>query len=270
MNRSENINELASALSKAQGQLKSAVKDVENTFFRSKYADLDSVWDALRKPFSDNGLSISQGGINQNENGGKVTLVTLLMHTSGQWIESTFSTTPVKNDPQAFGSCVSYLRRYALAAIAGVTQSDDDANLATQQKESHGRNENTNNKPVLYSTTRNVSANIISATKQQDGNNGTQLGGHTKNDQITKGTNEVKKETTKEKETTNVLSKSKPEVSTLAVKAFVDKNWKATMYAKEVYDKVCEGLSIIKEREKIMYKPLPTLMSVEVVNQNGQ
>ena len=121
--KSENINELASALSKAQGQMAGALKDSDNPFYKSKYADLAAVWDACRKPLADNGLSVAQL-VNGNQ------LDTILMHSSGQWVQSTATLAPVKNDPQGLGSCVSYMRRYCLSAIVGVFQKDDDAESA--------------------------------------------------------------------------------------------------------------------------------------------
>ena len=85
MNTSEQINELAGALAKAQGTIKSAVKDAENPHFRSKYADLASVWDACRKALTDNGLSVIQAprGV-VTEMGWTVEVETRLMHSSGQ------------------------------------------------------------------------------------------------------------------------------------------------------------------------------------------
>ena len=127
MKRSESINEIATALSKAQEEMSGAVKDSSNPFFKSKYADLASVRDAIKDPFSKNGISYVQT-IEMNDKG--PVLITTLMHSSGQWIESDLQILPVKPDPQSMGSALTYARRYALAAIAGVPQVDDDAELA--------------------------------------------------------------------------------------------------------------------------------------------
>ncbi len=128
MNKSENINELAKALSKVQAILTGAVKDSKNPFFNSKYADLESVWDSIREPLAQNGFSVSQLPTMIN---GEPGLETILMHESGQYISSAVVVKPVKNDPQSYGSAYTYFRRYALAAMVGQVQVDDDANHAT-------------------------------------------------------------------------------------------------------------------------------------------
>jgi len=130
MNHSETIADLAAALAKAQASIKGALKSSENPFFKSKYADLSAVWEACREPLTKNGLAISQhaGG-----DGTTVQVETVLLHSSGQWISSTLTMRPTKSDPQAFGSAITYARRYALAAIVGVVTEDDDGNAASVQ-----------------------------------------------------------------------------------------------------------------------------------------
>lgn len=127
MNKSESINELAAALSKAQSEMDKASKGKENPFFKSLYSRLSDVQDACMPALTKNGLSVSQLPCMVGENVG---LETILMHSSGQWISSIACIKPVKNDPQSIGSALSYARRYALSAIAGVSQDDDDANAA--------------------------------------------------------------------------------------------------------------------------------------------
>lgn len=122
MERSEQINELAAALSKAQGELKGAKKDSRNPFFKSSYADLASVWDACRDALVHHGLSVTQ----TTEVGDLPTLTTTLLHSSGQWISGRLQIKPVKDDSQGMGSAMTYARRYALAAIVGVAAEDDD------------------------------------------------------------------------------------------------------------------------------------------------
>lgn len=128
INRSAEIGELAKALATAQGAMENASKDKLNPHFKSKYADLGSVWDAIREPLSKNGLSVVQ--LPCTDDGGKVQVTTLLMHASGQWIEATYSLRPTKDDPQGVGSAITYMKRYALAGI-GVAPEDDDGNLAS-------------------------------------------------------------------------------------------------------------------------------------------
>ena len=127
MKASESINELASALCNAQGQMGGAVKDSANPFFKSSYADLTSVIKAIKQPFADNGLSYTQFPVS-NENG--VGVSTRLMHISGQWLEMEYTLPTVKKDPQASGSAITYARRYALQSIAGIPTADDDAESA--------------------------------------------------------------------------------------------------------------------------------------------
>ncbi len=127
MNQSESITELAAALCDAQAAMGGAVKDSSNPFFKSKYADLGSVIKAIKEPFAAHGLSYTQFPCS-GENGIGVT--TRLMHKSGQWLESSFTLPMVKNDPQAAGAAITYARRYALQAMAGIPTADDDAESA--------------------------------------------------------------------------------------------------------------------------------------------
>lgn len=137
MNRSDTITELAKALVKAQAAIQPAVKDKTNPAFKSRYADLSSVWDACRKPLTDNGLSIVQMPIDAEP--GRVALETILLHTSGEYISSTVSTALVKTDPQGVGSALTYLRRYALSAVVGVVaDEDDDGNAASKPSATGG------------------------------------------------------------------------------------------------------------------------------------
>ena len=122
------INELAAALAKAQGVMENATMNRVNPHFKSKYADLASVWDAVRKPLSENGLAVVQIITD-----GK--LVTLLMHTSGQWVQSEYPLPPAAR-PQEMGSALTYARRYSLSAITGIAaDEDDDANAAESSKQ---------------------------------------------------------------------------------------------------------------------------------------
>jgi hypothetical protein len=127
MNQSESIAALAAALSKAQASITGALKDSANPFFKSKYADLASCWDACRKPLTDNGLAVIQT-IEAGE--GRAVLVTTLCHASGEWIKSYCPILTKDDSPQALGSAITYSRRYALAAMCGLAQIDDDAEAA--------------------------------------------------------------------------------------------------------------------------------------------
>lgn len=129
METSDNINELAAAMAKAQGVIEGAAKDKTNPHFRSKYADLGNVWDACRKALTENGLSVIQTP--HTDEAGNLHVVTMLTHSSGQWIRDTFTLPPTKADPQGYGSALTYMRRYALAAMVGVAPEDDDGNAAS-------------------------------------------------------------------------------------------------------------------------------------------
>jgi hypothetical protein len=131
MNKSENIAELAKALNKAQGEMSGAKKKSANPFFKSKFADLNSVVDAVRIPFHENGLSYSQFPISQE---GMVGVETILMHESGEWLSQQLLLPIVKNDPQAAGSAITYARRYSLQAVAGIPAEDDDGESAMTRK----------------------------------------------------------------------------------------------------------------------------------------
>jgi hypothetical protein len=126
INQSTSISELATALSKAQAQMGSAIKDSENPFFKSKYADLTSVIAAVRKPFADNGLSFVQLPVSE---AGCVGVATRIMHSSGEWLESEFLI-PCKQDAHGYAAGITYCRRLSLQAAAGVPTDDDDGNSA--------------------------------------------------------------------------------------------------------------------------------------------
>jgi hypothetical protein len=130
MQTSESIGNLAKALAAVQGSLQPAVKDADNPFFKTKYADLSSVWNSCRELLSKNGLAVIQG--NSIGLDGTVIVETMLTHTSGEWVRSELALPLAKHDPQGVGSAVTYGRRYGLAAIIGVVADvDDDANHAS-------------------------------------------------------------------------------------------------------------------------------------------
>jgi hypothetical protein len=130
IDKSEQINELAAALSKAQAKLKHVPKD-KTARIRMKaggeysynYADLGSTWDAGRAPLTENGLSISQL---PSFGDGWLMLDTILMHSSGQYISSQMRTRADEMDVKSIGSAITYLRRYAFAAIIGLVADEDD------------------------------------------------------------------------------------------------------------------------------------------------
>ena len=120
------LNELASALAKAQGEILPAPKDADNPFFKSKYASLPAIREAMREAFAKNGLSVLQI---PEVHDGSLHLHTILLHSSGQCLKcGTLSAEVDLTNPQKIGSAVSYFRRYSLAAISQtVGDTDDDA-----------------------------------------------------------------------------------------------------------------------------------------------
>jgi hypothetical protein len=121
---SPQINELACALAKAQSEFEIAGKASANPFFKSKYADLTAVVNASRPALVKNGLSVIQSVMNMND--GHSYLVTLLIHSSGQWIKSKAKHSPVKNDVQSLSSYNTYLKRMCYSSLVGVLTGDDD------------------------------------------------------------------------------------------------------------------------------------------------
>jgi hypothetical protein len=132
MEQSENIAELATALAIAQGQIENALKTRENPHFRSKYADLAGVWEACRDALTANGLSVIQSPGELVD--GRMAMTTQLCHKSGQWVRGSLTIPLGKADAQAYGSAVTYSRRFALAAFVGVSPADDDGEAATAAK----------------------------------------------------------------------------------------------------------------------------------------
>lgn len=131
--QSEQVNELFSALSKAQGEMKPAIKDSKNPFFKSTYADLSSVWDACRSALEKNGLTVIQAPIVMEGNN---YLQTTLGHASGQYIKSLCPLITAKTDVQSYGAAVTYTRRFALASMVGICQEDDDGE---KERERHAQ-----------------------------------------------------------------------------------------------------------------------------------
>lgn len=118
------LKNLFTAMAKAQSQLGVALKNANNPFFKSKYAPLEEVWKACRKALTDNGIAVLQFPIHSDD--GRLHLETMLCHSSGESISRTFST-PVKDQtPQGYGSAITYLRRFSLAATVGVVADEDD------------------------------------------------------------------------------------------------------------------------------------------------
>ncbi len=127
MEKSDSIKNLAVALGKFQASMGKIVKSESNPFFKSKYASLPNILEAIQKPMEEAKLSFTQMPVGDNE------LCTFLMHETGEYFKSTYRMIPTKNDPQGLGSAITYQRRYALGAILGLNiDEDDDGNKASE------------------------------------------------------------------------------------------------------------------------------------------
>lgn len=125
MRQSHEIAELSAALAKANKRVRHAELDCSNSHFKKKYASLGSVITAIRVPFAEHGLSVLQSV--QTDHAGFVTVTTRILHESGQWIEDDASWQMSENaNIQQLGSAITYLRRYTLAAMGGITGDEDD------------------------------------------------------------------------------------------------------------------------------------------------
>lgn len=125
MLKSDEIKQLTTALVKAQREIDSAIKDSANPFFKSRYADLSAVIDAIKEPLNKHGISFVQL-VEDN------VVETYLFHESGEYIGGRTNIIVAKmNDPQAMGSAITYAKRYGLQAIVGLPTADDDGNAAS-------------------------------------------------------------------------------------------------------------------------------------------
>ena len=131
MKTSDSIKAISVALLAAQKTITFASKDATNPHFKSKYADLPSVIDAVKTPLNEQGIVFLQSCSPSDD--GRLNLTTRLLHSSGEWIEDTAVCPLQKQDPQGYGSAITYLRRYSLAALTGLYQADDDGESAVMK-----------------------------------------------------------------------------------------------------------------------------------------
>jgi len=133
--KSDDIDKLAKALANAQSEIKGALASSVNPFFKSNYADLDTVIKSCFPQLTKNGLSIIQG--NDVCEKGSFYVTTMLLHESGQWIRSKLKMPITKPDAQGVGATITYARRFSLSAMVGIAQTDDDGNSIqlTEKKE---------------------------------------------------------------------------------------------------------------------------------------
>jgi hypothetical protein len=131
--KSEQINELAKGLILFHVKCEGIKKDAKNPFFKSTYASLPKIIEAITEPLAESGLAITMFPVDENS------IYCLLMHTSGQWIDATYTMKPVKDTPQDKGSCITYARRYCISSILNLQiddiLADDDGNKASNKTE---------------------------------------------------------------------------------------------------------------------------------------
>ena len=163
MNKSESIAELAKALAQFQSEVIQPMKDKANPFFKSKYVPLENVVEAITNTAPKLGLSFLQYPVANGEYTG---IVTVLMHSSGQFIETEpVFAKPVKQDPQAVGSVITYLKRYSLSAVFGITSDeDDDGNKAT-----HVANNRQVNSNAITAKQKNDISQLVSSISAKTG-----------------------------------------------------------------------------------------------------
>jgi hypothetical protein len=156
---SESINEIATALVQVQAKLQAVKKDAKGN--RSKYATINNVLEEVRPKLNESGIALLQSPCPSNE--GTVAVATRLLHTSGQWIEGTAITEVSSNaqigGAQAYGSAITYLRRYSLVALLGIETEDDDGASASQPKQASKPMPQTNPKiePAIQSDEKPIS-----------------------------------------------------------------------------------------------------------------
>ena len=134
MKQSESITDLATALCLAQAEMGGAIKDSNNPFFKSSYADLTSVIKVIKEPFAKYGLSFVQLPVT-SAGGNGIGVSTMLMHKSGQWLQGEYLLPMDKVTPQGAGAAITYARRYALQSLVGIPSVDDDGELAMYRNE---------------------------------------------------------------------------------------------------------------------------------------
>lgn len=129
---SESTAKLDEALAKVQAEIKPAIKDSLNPHYKSKYADLHSVFEAIREALTKYEVSVTQWPLESQDN--KLRILTRLAH-KGEWMRATFAIPVSKQDAHSYGSATTYARRFALSSALCVSSEDDDANGAIEKKE---------------------------------------------------------------------------------------------------------------------------------------
>lgn len=127
------MKDIAAAMAKAQMQIKAAIKDTKGQVGKGvyKYADLASVWDACKAALSANNIAVIQ---KPDFDGPVMWLETMLLHSSGDCITGRYPLRPTQDNPQAYGSAMTYARRYSLSAMVGIVTDEDDDGAAGSKR----------------------------------------------------------------------------------------------------------------------------------------
>ena len=162
MEKSTSIKNIAQALITFHVKVEKIPKDASNPFFKSKYASLSNILETINDALNESGLSFVQ--FPTGENG----LCTILMHAgSGEYFQAEYIMKPTKNDPQGIGSCITYQRRYALAAILGLNlDDDDDGNKASEPVKKEAKVNGTTELPWLNKNSLQYKA-VVKRLKEQ-------------------------------------------------------------------------------------------------------
>lgn len=151
MKTSDEIDKVSAALVAAQALMLPLIKDSDNPFFKSKYADLHAVTQACYPALQANGICVIQSAESLGADG--INIRTRLLHSSGQFIETDCAIPPAGQDPQKYGSAVTYGRRYGLQAAVGLAATDDDGEAAMNRK---GHQEPTKTGPTLEQVLKSI------------------------------------------------------------------------------------------------------------------
>jgi hypothetical protein len=168
---SENISNISAALLKAQRVMGNATKDSKNPFFKSKYADLNAVREAVLPPLNENGISVIQPTIFHE---GKKFVQTMFLHESGEYISGLTEILASKEtDAQAQGSGISYARRYGLQSLANIGAEDDDGQAAVgkpnkQERTFHPHEKEIEPTPVQQKTVSTSPSKEVSGDLKQE------------------------------------------------------------------------------------------------------
>lgn len=170
MKKSDSITEINKALVNFRKEVKQPKKDAKNPFFKSSYTTLDTVIETIDKTAPNHGLSFVQYPTNNENN--EIGMITMLLHESGEFMEfDPVFMKPEKNTPQAAGSVISYLRRYTISSIFGITSDeDDDGNQATgnnQPKQQYNKQQNNRNTQQNNNQMKTQDRGKLELTKQK-------------------------------------------------------------------------------------------------------